>query len=71
MINVQLEINKTQKENSTYRAQLSTVISDNNNIEGGQQHIQTTEVLHEKDSVIMEVKTASRICLLNLCFFKK
>ena len=32
----------------------STVFSENNNIEGGQQHIQTTEVLHDEDSVIVD-----------------
>ena len=31
----------------------STLISENNNIEGGEEHIQTMEVLHDEDSVII------------------
>ena len=49
----------------------NTVISEDNNIETGQQHIQTTEVLHDEDSAIVDDNERLEDYLLILCFIKK
>ena len=46
----------------------NTVISENNNMEGGQQHIQTTEVLHDEYSVIMDGNDGYEDLSVNLMF---
>ena len=47
------------------------MISENNNIEGGQQHIQTTEILHDEDSVIMDGNDGFEDLSVNFMFHQE
>ena len=49
----------------------STVFSENNNIEGGQQHIQTTEVLQDEDSVIVNDNESLEELSVNFMFHQE